>query len=75
MAKWKAVRELLMAKLMALGPVQETRTCHEFYEWVSTLMQVISEVIDVSILKGEHCLTRSGGGPPCSLQSGLRYIG
>jgi len=41
-----------MAKLTALGPAQETQTLSEFYEWVSVLTQVISEVIDVSIPKG-----------------------
>jgi len=29
MAEWKAVRELLTAKLMVLGPAQETRTCRD----------------------------------------------
>ena len=52
LAEWKGVRELLTAKLTALGLEQETRTLSEFYEWVSALMQVISEVIDVRILKG-----------------------
>src|SRR5882724_7403738 len=52
MADWKAVRQTLTAKLTALGLAQETQTHSKFYEQVRMLTQAISEVIDVSILKG-----------------------